>query len=90
MPVVNSRGKILGVVDMIDALLIDENESAPVRAAMKPAVFLPGNTTVREALAKMQGEHIGLAIVTRFDGKPAGVVTMKDLLEPLTGEIINW
>jgi len=90
MPVVNSRGQIVGVVDMIDALLVDENEKMPVRAAMEPAVFLPGSTTVREALARLQNEHIGLAIVTRFDGKPAGVVTMKDLVEPLTGEITNW
>jgi CBS domain containing-hemolysin-like protein len=90
MPVVNSRGKIVGVVDMIDALLVDESEAAPVKAAMEPAVFLPGSTTVRQALAKLQNEHIGLAIVTRADGKPTGVVTMKDLVEPLTGEIMNW
>lgn len=90
MPVVDSRGKIVGVVDMIDALLVDETEAAPVKAAMEPAVFLPGSTTVRQAMAKLQNEHIGLAIVTRGDGKPAGVVTMKDLVEPLTGEITNW
>jgi len=90
MPVVNSRGRIVGVVDMIDALLIDENTATPVREAMEPAVFLPGSTTVRQAMARMQTEHIGLAIVTRADGKPAGVVTLKDLVEPLTGEIINW
>ncbi|MBX2850478.1 MAG: DUF21 domain-containing protein [Phycisphaeraceae bacterium] len=90
MPVINGKGKIVGVVDMIDALLIDENEQAPVQAAMQPAVYLPASTTVREALAQMQREHIGLAIVRRPDGKPAGVVTMKDLVEPLTGEITNW
>ena len=90
MPVVNRKGKIVGVVDMIDALLIGENERAPVQVAMQPAVYLPATTTVREALAQMQREHIGLAIVLRADGKPAGVVTMKDLVEPLTGEITNW
>ena len=86
----DGRGKVVGVVDMIDALMIDKGAANPVREAMQPAVYLPGSTTVRQALAQMQREHIGLAIVTRADGKPAGVVTMKDLVEPLTGEILNW
>lgn len=90
MPVVDRRGRIVGVVDMIDALLIDEADSTPVRSAMQPAVYLPASTTVRQALSLMQREHIGMAIVRRPDGKPAGVVTMKDLVEPLTGEIMNW
>ncbi|MFK7790956.1 MAG: CNNM domain-containing protein [Phycisphaeraceae bacterium] len=90
MPVVDRRGRIVGVVDMIDALLINEADTTPVQSAMKPAVYLDANTTVRAALAQMQREHIGMAIVRRPDGKPAGVVTMKDLVEPLTGEIINW
>jgi CBS domain containing-hemolysin-like protein len=90
MPVVNSKGKIVGVVDMIDALMLDENDKTPVQSAMQPAVYLPSSTTVREALGQMQREHIGLAIVRRPDGKPAGIVTMKDLVEPLTGELSNW
>lgn len=90
MPVVDGRGRILGVVDMIDALLVDTADPLPVQTAMKDAVYLPASTTVRQALTQMQREHIGLAIVRRPDGKPAGVVTVKDLIEPLTGEIVNW
>ena len=90
LPVTDGRGRILGVVDTIDALMIDEAETAPVRSAMKPAVYLSASTTVRAALSQMQRKHIGLAIVRRDEGKPAGVVTVKDLVEPLTGEIINW
>lgn len=90
LPVVDARGKILGVVDTIDALMVDDTDKLPVRAAMKPAVYLVSSTTVREALSQMQREHIGLAIVRRPEGKPAGVVTVKDLVEPLTGEIANW
>lgn len=90
LPVVDARGRILGVVDTIDALMVDEAQPDPVKAAMQPAVYLSANTTVREALSQMQREHIGLAIVRRAEGKPAGVVTVKDLVEPLTGEIANW
>lgn len=90
LPVVDARGKIVGVVDMIDALLMDEADAKPVKSAMRPAVYLAGSTTVREALSQMQREHIGLAIVRRSDGRAAGVVTVKDLVEPVTGEIVNW
>ena len=90
LPVVDTRGKIVGVVDMIDALLIDHAVEKPAKAAMKPAVYLPGDTSVRKALTQLQRDHIGLAIVTRGDGKPAGIVTVKDLVEPLTGEIAHW
>lgn len=90
LPVVDRKGRIMGVVDVIDAMLMDEDDPTPVRSAMLPAVYFSASTTVREALGQMQREHIGLAIVRRADGKPAGVVTMKDLIEPLTGEISNW
>jgi len=90
LPVVDGRGRVVGVVDIIDALLIDKDTPRPVARAMKPAVYIPGSTSVRAALAHLQREHIGMAIVTRSDDKPAGVVTVKDLVEPLTGEIKHW
>lgn len=89
LPVVDSRGRVVGVLDVIDALL-DQDQREPVKAAMRPAVTMPASTTVRSALARMQREHISLAIVTRGDGRPVGVVTVKDLVEPLTGEIEHW
>lgn len=90
LPVVDARGRVVGVADLIDLLLVDEKQNQPVASAMKSAVSLPGSMTIREALDRMQQQHIGLAIVTRADGKPAGVITVKDLIEPLTGEIEQW
>ena len=90
LPVVDIRGKVVGVVDLLDALLADVKTTRPVADTMQPAVNLPGSTTVRQALTRLQQQHIGLAIVTREDAKPAGIVTVKDLVEPLTGEIEHW
>lgn len=90
LPVIDRRGQVLGVVDMIDALMVGPDREHPVAAAMKPAVSLPSSMTVRQALSRMQHEHIGLVIVTRADGKPTGIITVKDLVEPLTGELTNW
>lgn len=89
LPVLDPRGKVVGVVDLIDALAL-ENEAKPIQSAMKPAVMMRGSDSVRHALSRMRREHIGLAIVTRPDGKPAGVITVKDLVETITGEIRNW
>lgn len=90
LPVVDRRGNVVGVIDLIDALMIDKKLADPIKAALQPAVTMPGGTSVRHALTRMQREHIGLAIVTRPDGRPEGVITVKDLVEPLTGEIKNW
>ena len=89
LPVVDRRGQVVGVVDVIDALML-EDEQRPVKAAMNDAVTLPGTYSVRQALTRMQREHIGLVIVSRADGRPAGVITVKDLVETLTGEIEHW
>ncbi len=90
LPVVDARGRVLGVTDVIDALLVDPKHPSPVDHAMKPAVMLPGDMSVRQALTRLQREHIGLAIVTDAAGRNAGVVTVKDLIEPLTGELKHW
>ena len=45
---------------------------------------------MRHALSQMQREHLGLVIVTRRDGRKVGVITAKDLVETLTGEIEHW
>jgi len=89
-PVLNAQGKVVGVTDMIDALLLPTQERQPAMAAAKPAVILDARTPIREALARLQREHVGMAIVTGGGQRPVGIVTVKDLVEPLTGEIEHW
>lgn len=90
LPVVDHHGEIVGIINIIDALLVETNKAQPIHSAMTQPYYLPASTTVRQALTQMQREHIGLAIVRHPNGKPAGVVTVKDLIEPITGEITNW
>lgn len=89
-PVLNANGRVVGVMDMIDALLLPEGTDQPAVAAAKPAVNLDQHMPVREALARLQREHVGMAIVTGTGPRPVGIVTVKDLVEPLTGEIEHW
>lgn len=89
-PVLDAQGKLVGVVEMLDALLLPPGTNKPALAAAIAPLVLPSTTPVREALAHLQREHLGLAIVTGPGGRPMGIVTVKDLVEPLTGEIAHW
>ncbi|MEM9019639.1 MAG: CNNM domain-containing protein [Planctomycetota bacterium] len=89
-PVLDAKGQPVGVLDLLDALLLPEATAQPARAAQKNAVLLDAKTPIRQALARLQREHLGMAIVTGNTSRPIGIITVKDLVEPLTGEITQW
>ncbi|MFI4862021.1 MAG: CNNM domain-containing protein [Phycisphaerales bacterium JB063] len=89
-PVLDAKGHIVGTIDVIDTLADGEPGHRKVSELMRPVVSVPETKTIRYALTQLQREHIGLAIVTGLAGRPVGVVTVKDLVEPLTGEIADW
>ncbi len=87
-PVVDRTGRVVGMIRLIDALL---NPTSTVQDLLQPVVRLRSTTPVREALQHMQHERAAMAIVERpSDNRPIGLVTFKDLVEPLTGELAAW
>lgn len=87
-PVVDPSGAAIGVVSMLDLLL---DPSAPAKDLAGPLVTLEPDAPVREALRAMRDQKAAMAIVTRGSGgRPLGIVTLKDLVEPLTGELASW
>ena len=50
---------------------------------------LRADLPLRTALRRLQLRGAGIAIVTDGD-RPVGVVTVKDLVEPITGELTSW
>ncbi|MGQ0629162.1 MAG: CNNM domain-containing protein [Phycisphaerales bacterium] len=82
-PVVNARGGVVGVVELM-ALCLDDR--ATVKGSMTPPVVLEEEGSVRDALRRLRSAGAALAIVERR-GRPVGIVTTKDLVEPLTGEL---
>jgi len=91
-PVLDPSGQPVGVLSMIDALL---EPKQPTEKLLQPAFECPADMSVPEALSKMRTQHQALAIVTEIspeDGtkRPVGIVTLKDLVEPLTGELLAW
>jgi len=88
-PVVDDAGKVTGFVDVIDALLHEEGQVPPVARLQKPVLTMSPATPLREALTRLQTRKEAFAVVVDQD-KPAGIVTIKDLVEPITGELASW
>lgn len=88
LPVVNAVGKVTGVVNFFD-VLSDSSNSPPASKARPPVVLLAG-LTVMDALYHMQRDHAAMAVVEDATGRHVGIVTMKDLVEEIVGEIEAW
>ena len=89
LPVVDSAGSVTGVLDVTEAMLHDKDACPPIDQLMTLAHTLPSNLDLRAALRQVQDESGPLAIISDGD-KPLGIVTVKDLIEPITGELPNW
>ncbi len=88
LPVIDNTQKVCGVLRLLDALL-QPNE--PTRKLMTEAMTLSPNTSVQAALGMMRSRRQPLAIVLdTTTNRPLGLVTLKDLVEPITGELSAW
>jgi len=88
LPVVSYDGGIVGVVNIYDVLTDDG--VAPPAGKVKPPLVLEAGMTVTDALYHMQRSHEAMAIVRSATGRHVGIVTMKDLVEEIVGEIEAW
>lgn len=88
-PVVDATGTVRGVVSVRDALVHDRQSCPPLCDLMRPPLMLDAGTPLRAALATLQTRHTAMAVVTSQD-QPVGIVTVKDLIEPIVGELASW
>lgn len=79
-------GKLAGVVEYIDLCL--HADKLPIELAHPPA-RLAATLPVRDALRSLASTSAKMGIVVE-GGRPIGLVTVKDLVEPLTGELKAW
>lgn len=88
-PVLDEKGRVVGVASCIEAMLHERGHAPPIEQLMREPLWISPDTPLRDALANLQQSRAALAIVG--DGeKPQGVVTVKDLVEPITGELVRW
>jgi putative hemolysin len=92
-PVVDRDGRVAGILHAIDAVAAPEKTTQEL---LRPATVIEPDVTTLEALKKLQNARVQLAIVGVRDGdggsrfRPVGVVTIKDLVEPLIGPVHDW
>jgi CBS domain containing-hemolysin-like protein len=97
MPVLGrSFSEVLGIVDVMDVLAALAAPGPAGGAAFKltdhvhPAMTLIAEQSVRSAITLMQKARQTLAVVVDRQGRAIGLVTMKDLVEELVGDLENW
>ncbi|MHC4396251.1 MAG: CNNM domain-containing protein [Planctomycetota bacterium] len=85
--------KITGFINIYDCLSSSE-QFTDLRNFIKPIRKLAAETIVSDAMNIMQSESqkIVLVVRTAHSGRerPVGIVTMKDLVEELLGELSEW
>jgi CBS domain containing-hemolysin-like protein len=83
-PVVDRQGRVQGVIRHLD--LYTQTKKAPQEMLLPVPRFAP-TLPAREALAQLRAAKARIAIVEDSQGRPLGIVTAKDLVEPLTGKL---
>jgi len=88
LPMLAEAGQIVGVVDIYD-ILTDEKQLPPASHMMSPLI-IPAEANITEALCILQRNRQALAVVADENQKHVGIVTVKDLVEEIVGELEEW
>jgi CBS domain containing-hemolysin-like protein len=88
LPVVDRSGRVVGILSLLDAALEPERSTASL---MREPMQLDASMPARQALHDLRESGNSMAVVVRGGApRPVGIVTLKDLVEPLTGELGAW
>ena len=87
LPVVGEEGRVIGVVGVQDLLL---GRRTGDDAIDRGVARLRPDSSIFTALETLRRDRCPVGIVEDADGRPLGLVTLKDLVEPLLGELSAW
>lgn len=80
--------RIVGIVNVYDVLT--DRERKPVSAHVRPPLVLPAHISVSAALLNLQRARQTMAIVQDGSGHCLGILTLKDLVEEIVGDLEAW
>jgi CBS domain containing-hemolysin-like protein len=86
LPVVGGTGTIVGYLHQLDVL---RSGDAPVLEHLRPVLALAPDIPVDRALARLRIAGQRLAIVGTPE-RPVGLLTLKDLVEEISGDLAGW
>ncbi len=85
-PCVDRTGKVLGVIRQLD--LYTQSKKSTQELCIQVPRLTP-DMPAREALSRLRQRRMRIGIVEDAAGRPVGIITAKDLVEPLTGELVG-
>jgi putative hemolysin len=93
-PVAEEAGdpqSIIGYVNFKEMVFLAKTHpgNPTLREITRPLVSLPADLLVSQALERMLGEHVHLAVVRDRGGEIVGLVTQEDIFEELVGDILD-
>ena len=86
LPLLDPTGQPTGLIEVNQVLTHDPKTCPPLESLARPVAKLPRYASLPEALQTLQqtGSSMGIVLDHR---RPIGLVTIKDLIEPLVGEL---
>ena len=86
LPVFGERiDNIIGILNSFD--ILNESGKRKIKPFVRPAFYIPPNTSVADLLEQLQSSGNSMAIVIDEYGGAEGIVTIEDILEEVVGEI---
>jgi CBS domain containing-hemolysin-like protein len=87
IPVVNAKGTIEGILPVLSALL---DPNTPTEKLLLEPIYVSATMRAQDALHQLRKSGKAMAIVSGDGSQPKGIVTLKDLVEPIVGELSAW
>ncbi|MBI5724545.1 MAG: DUF21 domain-containing protein [Planctomycetes bacterium] len=88
LPMLDEQGRVVKILFVYD-LVLAQDGLPPLEKAVEPLI-LSQDLNITDALYRMQRGRSPLAIVCDPSGRHAGMVTIKDLVEEIVGELEAW
>ncbi|MFQ5862096.1 MAG: CNNM domain-containing protein [Candidatus Brocadiales bacterium] len=83
------KTRVIGIVTLLE-FLMNGKPRADVHEFVRAATCIDANMPVDDALLKLRHAKQRMGIVTDGDGRAIGIVTIKDLVEEIVGELAVW
>ena len=89
LPLVDGEGRPRGAIEIDQVLMYEPGRTPPYDQLAQPMATVGRAASCRDALSQLQHQRMTMAVVMEHD-RPIGLVTTKDLVEPIVGELEAW
>jgi putative hemolysin len=79
--------ELTGIVHVKDLLQHPESSEDDLNSLIKPPIYVPETMSILNTLQDMRARRYGMAVVVDEHGGVEGIVTIKDLVSELVGEL---